>query len=67
MDRPVHLDASTPEQSAAFAYAMRNALRRDPGIIRIGEATDPATMDEVTEAVRTGHLVSTIMHARKGN
>lgn len=65
MDRPVHLDASAFEQSDAFAYAMRNALRRDPTIVMIGEATDPATMDEVTEAARTGHLVSSTMHARK--
>ncbi len=67
MDRPIHLDASTLEQSAAFAYAMRNALRRDPTIIEIGEATAPATIDAVTEAARTGHRVSTTMRARKGN
>lgn len=65
MDRPVHLDASALKQSVA--YAVRNALRRDPTIIRIGEATDPATIDEVTEAARTGHLVCTTMHSGKGN
>lgn len=44
MDRPVHLDASKLEQTAAFAYAMRNALRRNPEIIQIGETTDPVTV-----------------------
>lgn len=46
---------------------MRNALRREPTIIRIGEATDPATVDEANETARTGHLVFTTMHSGKGN
>lgn len=67
MDRPIHLDSRAFEQSVAFDYAMRNALRRNPTIIEIGEAADPATMDAISEAARTGHLVSTSMHTRKGN
>lgn len=67
MDRPIHLDAATTDRSAAFAHAMRNSLSRNPKTILIGEATDPATIDAVIEAARTGHLVSTTMHARKGN
>jgi type II secretory ATPase GspE/PulE/Tfp pilus assembly ATPase PilB-like protein len=71
MDRPIHLEpmnaGAASGQDAMFAYAARNALRRKPETIRIGEATDPATIEAVTEAVRTGHLVSSTIHPMKGN
>lgn len=71
MDRPIHLEPMNTEaaggQAAMFAHAARNALRRKPETIRIGEATDPATIEAVTEAARAGHLVSSTIHAMKGN
>jgi Tfp pilus assembly protein, pilus retraction ATPase PilT len=45
-----------------WAYCVRNALRRKPTIIQIGEARDKATIEAVTEAALTGHLVFTTMH-----
>lgn len=45
-----------------WAYCVRNALRRKPTIILIGEARDKATIEAVTEASLTGHLVFTTMH-----
>lgn len=49
-------------QEAIFAYCVRNALRRKPTIIVIGEARDKATIEAVVEASLTGHLVFTTMH-----
>ena len=45
-----------------WAYCVRNALRRKPTIITIGEARDKSTIEAVTEAALTGHLVYTTMH-----
>jgi defect-in-organelle-trafficking protein DotB len=45
-----------------WAYCVRNALRRKPTIIMIGEARDKPTIEAVTEASLTGHLVFTTMH-----
>jgi defect-in-organelle-trafficking protein DotB len=45
-----------------WAYCIRNALRRKPTIIQIGEARDKATIEAVIEAALTGHLVFTTMH-----
>ncbi len=63
MDRPVHLEAMNKEAAgsdrvAAFAYAMRNSLRRNPETITIGETTDPET---VALVARLG------ARAKKGN
>jgi Tfp pilus assembly pilus retraction ATPase PilT len=49
MDRPIHLEGmhgegEASERVAAFAYAMRNSLRRNPETIVIGETTDPETV-----------------------
>ena len=45
-----------------FAYCIRNALRRNPTIIVIGESRDKATMEASVEAALTGHLLYTTMH-----
>lgn len=50
MDRPIHLDASTLEQSIAFADAERNALRRNSKIIL--PPTDPELAEIVAQAGR---------------
>lgn len=44
MDRPVHLEATHPEQAAIFAYAARNSLRRIPATVIVGEAPDIETV-----------------------
>lgn len=46
-----------------FTEAVRNALRRKPSIILVGEARDAETIGEVITASLTGHLVYTTVHA----
>lgn len=53
---------SAHEEQSVFAYGVRNALRRKPTIILIGEARDRATIEAVVEASLTGHLVYSTMH-----
>lgn len=50
------------DEGSIFAYCVRNALRRKPTIIIIGEARDKATIEASVEAGLTGHLVYTTMH-----
>ncbi|WP_315921694.1 type IV pilus twitching motility protein PilT [Mesorhizobium sp. SP-1A] len=50
------------DEGSIFAYCVRNALRRKPTIILIGEARDKATIEASVEAGLTGHLVYTTMH-----
>lgn len=45
-----------------YAYAVRNALRRKPHIIVIGEARDKATIQASVEAALTGHLLYSTLH-----
>jgi len=53
---------SDHEEQAIFAYCVRNALRRKPTIIVIGEARDRATIQAAVEASLTGHLLFSTMH-----
>lgn len=46
----------------AFALAVRNALRRKPSVIVIGEARDSETIKAVITAALTGHAVFSTMH-----
>lgn len=46
-----------------FVEAVRNALRRKPAIIMLGEARDAETIGEAITASLTGHLVYTTVHA----
>lgn len=52
---PRHLDS--------FASGVRNALRRKPRLILVGEARDPETISAVMEAAMTGHPVYTTLHS----
>lgn len=45
-----------------FAKGVRNALRRKPNIILIGEARDRETISAAIEAGQTGHAVYTTTH-----
>lgn len=46
----------------SWAQAVRNALRRAPRLILIGECRDPDTMRAALEACLTGHGVFTTLH-----
>jgi defect-in-organelle-trafficking protein DotB len=51
-----------PKHLPTFADGVRNALRRKPRLILVGEARDPETMSAVLEAALTGHPVYTTLH-----
>lgn len=46
----------------SFADGIRNALRRKPNIILVGEARDRETISAAIEAAQTGHAVYTTTH-----
>lgn len=52
-----------PRHLASFATGVRNALRRKPRLILVGEARDPETISAVMEAAMTGHPVYTTLHS----
>lgn len=51
-----------PRNLPSFAEGVRNALRRKPRLIMVGEARDPETIGAVIEAALTGHPVYTTLH-----
>lgn len=51
-----------PRHLPDFAHGVRNALRRKPNIILVGEARDRETISATIEAAQTGHLVFTTTH-----
>jgi defect in organelle trafficking protein DotB len=51
-----------PRHLPDFARGVRNALRRKPNIILVGEARDRETISAAIEASQTGHLVYTTTH-----
>lgn len=51
-----------PRHLPSFAAGVRNALRRKPGLILVGEARDAETISAVLEAAMTGHPVYTTLH-----
>ncbi len=51
-----------PRHLPSFAAGVRNALRRKPGLILVGEARDQETIGAVIEAALTGHPVYTTLH-----
>lgn len=55
---PTHL-----RHSDGFAYCVRNALRRKPSDILIGEARDRETILALIEASLTGHTTYSTVHA----
>lgn len=52
-----------PRHLPNFAAGVRNALRRKPRLILVGEARDPETISAVMEAAMTGHPVYTTLHS----
>lgn len=52
-----------PRHLPSFAEGVRNALRRKPHLILVGEARDTETISAVLEAALTGHPVYTTLHS----
>ncbi len=52
-----------PRHLPTFAAGVRNALRRKPRLIMVGEARDTETISAVLEAALTGHPVYTTLHS----
>lgn len=52
-----------PRHLPDFASGVRNALRRKPRLILVGEARDEETISAVMEAAMTGHPVYTTLHS----
>jgi len=51
-----------PRHLPSFADGVRNALRRKPRLIMVGECRDAPTISAVLEAALTGHPVYTTLH-----
>lgn len=51
-----------PRHLPSFAAGVRNALRRKPRLILVGECRDTETMAAALEAALTGHPVYTTLH-----
>ena len=52
-----------PRHLPSFAAGVRNALRRKPGLILVGESRDQETISASIEAALTGHPVYTTLHS----
>jgi defect in organelle trafficking protein DotB len=52
-----------PRHLPSFAAGVRNALRRKPHAILVGESRDSETISAVLEAALTGHPVYTTLHS----
>ena len=65
IEKPSSIIAQTeiPRYLPSFAAGVRNALRRKPGLILVGEARDQETIEAVIDAALTGHPVFTTVHA----
>lgn len=65
IDKPSCVISQTeiPRHLPSFAMGVRNALRRKPRLILVGEARDPETIKAVLEASMTGHPVYTTLHS----
>src|SRR3990167_11019821 len=62
MPTSVVAQSEIPRHLPSFADGVRNALRRKPHLILVGEARDPETISAVLEAALTGHPVYTTLH-----
>ena len=63
MDTAIISQSEIPRHLPSFAHGVRNALRRKPRLILVGEARDAETMGAVIEAALTGHPVYTTLHS----
>ncbi|MGQ0527160.1 MAG: type IV pilus twitching motility protein PilT [Alphaproteobacteria bacterium] len=51
-----------PRHLPSFSHGVRNALRRKPEVILVGESRDRETINASIEAAQTGHAVYTTTH-----
>ena len=63
MPSSIVAQSEIPRHLPSFAAGVRNALRRVPRLILVGEARDAETMSAVIEAALTGHPVYTTLHS----
>lgn len=65
IDKPTSIvsQSEIPRHLPDFANGVRNALRRKPRLILVGEARDQETISAVFEAAMTGHPVYTTLHS----
>lgn len=63
MESAIVSQSEIPRHLPSFAAGVRNALRRKPRLILVGEARDPETISAVMEAAMTGHPVYTTLHS----
>jgi defect-in-organelle-trafficking protein DotB len=63
MPSSVVSQSEIPRHLPTFAAGVRNALRRKPRLIMVGEARDPETISAALEAALTGHPVYTTLHS----
>lgn len=65
VDRPSTSLAQTqvPANLPSFTSGTRNALRRKPHVILVGEARDRESVQEAIVAAQTGHLLYTTVHS----
>ncbi|MDI1228619.1 MAG: ATPase, T2SS/T4P/T4SS family [bacterium] len=60
--RSLVAQTEVPRHIPSFAAGVRNALRRKPEIILVGESRDRETISASIEAAQTGHLVFSTVH-----
>lgn len=65
IDKPTAIisQSEIPMHLPSFAAGVRNALRRKPRLILVGESRDTETISAVLEAALTGHPVYTTVHS----
>lgn len=63
MPSSVISQSEIPRHLPSFAAGVRNALRRKPRLILVGEARDQETIGAAIEAALTGHPVYTTLHS----
>ncbi|MCP8352361.1 Dot/Icm type IV secretion system ATPase DotB [Gammaproteobacteria bacterium Comchoano-2] len=65
IDNPTAVISQTeiPKHLPTFAQGVRNALRRKPRLILVGESRDYETINAVLDAALTGHPVYTTVHS----
>ena len=61
-NRSLVAQSEIPRHLPSFAAGVRNALRRKPEIILVGEARDRETISAAIEAGQTGHTVYATVH-----
>ncbi|MEC7031018.1 MAG: Dot/Icm type IV secretion system ATPase DotB [Pseudomonadota bacterium] len=65
IDNPSSIVSQTeiPKHLPSFEHGVRNALRRKPRLILVGESRDYETINAVLDAALTGHPVYTTVHS----